>query len=144
MGGARYSVRDEIRETAEAFYRAVSNKNLKAIDGLWAHEPYASVAGRSGHLRQGWAAVHSYWETRFRELGETRVSARLRGSVAHAVGDVGWVSGTEIRTITEGDQQRREELRMTAVLERRGTRWQIVSYHVSEGAQSIAMLASAS
>jgi ketosteroid isomerase-like protein len=144
MGRSRYGVRDEIKETAEALYRAVSNKNLKAIDNLWAHEAYASVAGRSGKLRQGWPSVRGYWEQRFAQLGDIRVVAKLRNMNCHAVGDVAWLAGTELRTVTEGDHVRYEELRMTAVLERKGSRWQIVSYHASEAAPSASPLAAAS
>src|SRR5438309_651296 len=78
MGRPRYGVRDEIKDTAESFYRAVSNKNLKAIDTIWAQVPYASVAGRSGQLRQGWPQVRGYWELRFRQLGDIKVSAKLK------------------------------------------------------------------
>ncbi|HEX6506179.1 MAG TPA: nuclear transport factor 2 family protein [Chloroflexota bacterium] len=134
MGRSRYGVQDEVKDTATKFYRAVSNKNLKAIDSIWAHEPYASVAGRSGEIRQGWNQVRAYWEQRFRQLGSVRVDAKLRNSMCHAVGDVAWLSGTEIRIITDGDSRRQEELRMTVVLERRGSGWQIVSYHASEPA----------
>lgn len=136
MERARYGVRDEVRETAESFYRAVSNKNLRAIDTIWAHERYASVAGRSGQIRQGWPAVRGYWEQRFQQLGDTKVVARLRNSICHAVGDVAWLSGTEIRRVIHGEQVREEQLRMTCVLERKGSHWQIVSYHASEPAQS--------
>jgi ketosteroid isomerase-like protein len=132
MVTARYSVRDEIKDTTDEFYRAVSNKNLKAIDAIWAHEAYSTVAGRSGAIRVGWGAVRGYWEMRFHQLGDTTVKARLRNPVCHAVGDVAWLSATEIRTVVHGDESRQEELRMTAVLQRRGTRWQIVSYHASE------------
>ncbi|HZU11727.1 MAG TPA: nuclear transport factor 2 family protein [Chloroflexota bacterium] len=133
MGRDHYGVRDEIKDTAESFYRAVTNKNLKGIDSVWAQVPYASVAGRSGHIRQGWPAVRGYWEERFAQLGPIKVVAKLQGLVVHAVGDVAWVSGTELRTISDGDI-RHERLRMTAVLERKGDQWQIVSYHASEGA----------
>lgn len=144
MGRTRYSVPGEIKDTMESFYRAVSNKNLKSIDSLWCQEPHAAVAGRHGDIRQGWNNVRGYWEVRFRELGDTRVNAKLRNAVVHAVGDVGWISGTEIRTITEDSRDRQEQLRMTAVLERKGSRWQIVSYHVSEGVRDTPALASAS
>jgi ketosteroid isomerase-like protein len=136
MGRTRYGVPDEIKETAEALYRAASNKNLKAIDNLWVHSPYAAVAGRSGKIRQGWSEVRRYWEQRFERLGDTRVTVRLTGAVSHAVGDVGWLSGTETRTITEDGQMRKETLRMTCVLERKGSGWQIVSYHASEGTEN--------
>jgi ketosteroid isomerase-like protein len=144
MERSRYGVRDEIRDTAEGFYRAVTNKNLRAIDAIWAHEPYAAVAGRSGHIRQGWPQVLGYWEQRFQQLGDIRVVAKLRNWNCHAVGDVAWLSGTELRTVTDGDEVHHEELRMTCVLERKGSRWQIVSYHASEGADSRAALATAS
>jgi ketosteroid isomerase-like protein len=136
MATARYSVRDEIKDTTDEFYRAVSNKNLKAIDALWAHEVYSTVAGRSGSIRVGWEAVRGYWELRFRQLGDTTVKARLRSPVCHAVGDVAWLSATEIRVVAHGEESRQEELRMTAVLQRRGTLWQIVSYHASEPAKA--------
>jgi ketosteroid isomerase-like protein len=144
MGRARYGVRDEIKDTAEELYRAVTNKNLKAIDRLWAHEPYAAVAGRSGHMRLGWPNVRGYWEQRFAQLGDVRVVARLRNFNCHAVGDVAWLSGTELRAVTEGESVRHEELRMTAVLERKGSSWQIVSYHASEGAPDRSSLPAAS
>jgi ketosteroid isomerase-like protein len=136
MEATRYGVRDEIRDTTEEFYRAVSKKSLKGIDLVWTHEKYTTVAGKSGAMQLGWPAVRGYWERRFRELGETVVRARLRSSVCRAVGDVAWVSGTEIREVSHGDEKRREELRMTCVLERRGTQWQIVSYHASEPSRS--------
>lgn len=142
MARARYGVHDEIKDTTESFYRAVSSKNLKGIDSAWAHERYASVAGRSGPICQGWEQVRGYWELRFKQLGDIKVSARLRNSLCHAIGDVAWLSGTEIRTITLGEETRKENLRMTCVLERKGSRWQIVSYHVSEGAAPVAELAS--
>ncbi len=147
MERTRYSVRDEIKQTAESFYRAVSNKNLKAIDAIWAHETYATVAGRSGSICLGWTQVRGYWEQRFRQLGDINVSAKLKSSVCHAVGDVAWLSGTELRTVTDGEHQRQESLRMTCVLERKGSHWQIVSYHASEPAATAdlpAALASAS
>jgi hypothetical protein len=144
MGRSRYGVRDEIVDTAGNFYRAVTNKSLKAIDDIWAHEAYAAVAGRSGHIQQGWTNVRGYWEQRFDQLGDIRVVAKLKNFNCHAVGDVAWLSGTELRTVTYGDEVRHEELRMTAVLERKGSRWQIVSYHASEPAPPSASLAVAS
>ena len=144
MGRARYSVTEEIKETTEAFYRALSNKNLRAIDDIWAHEAYAAVAGRSGQIRQGWGQVRGYWEQRFQQLDGVKVSARLRNMLCHAVGDVAWVSGTEIRKVTEGDKAHEENLRMTCVLERKGSRWQIVSYHASEPAPVASTLQAAS
>lgn len=134
MRPVKYGVHDEIKQTAETFYKAISNKNLGAIDTIWAHTPYAAVAGRSSHLRQGWPEVRKYWEERFRDLGEIRVVAKLQRPVVHAVRDVAWLSGTELRTVTDGEHVRREELRMTAVLQRTDDQWQIVSYHASEAA----------
>lgn len=131
MDRARYSVREEVKDTIEAFYRALSSRNLKALSNLWAHEPYAAVAGRTGDLQQGWEQVYRYWEQRFRRLDGSQMGVRLLRMSCHAVGDVAWVTGMERRTVTEGDQSTQEDLRMTAVLERKGTGWEIVLYHVS-------------
>src|SRR5947209_15573937 len=108
MGRARYGVPDEIRETIESFYKAVTKKNLKGVGEQWAHESYAAVAGRSSELQHGWPSVEAYWRRRFSELGPITVRAKLTRPVVRAVGDVAWVSGTEIRTITDGGEQRQE------------------------------------
>jgi ketosteroid isomerase-like protein len=144
MGRARYGVREEIKDTAESFYRALSNKNLKAIDAIWAHEPYATVAGVNGQLHQGWSQVYGYWERRFQQLADTRIVVKLTGVMCHAVGDVGWLAGTERRTIARGDDTWHETRQVTAILERRGTSWQMVSYHVSAPAEEMAALANVS
>jgi hypothetical protein len=144
VGRSRYSVREEIKETADAFYRSLSSKNLKAIDTIWAHEPYAAVAGPHGALHQGWPEVRRFWERRFEDLAGTSVKARLSGLVYHAVGDVAWLSGRECRSLSAKGETWEEELRVTCVLERSGTHWQIVSYHASLPAVEDVALAPAS
>jgi ketosteroid isomerase-like protein len=144
MGGARYSVREELKETAESFYRAVTSRNLKALDALWVRAPYATVAGPSGTIHYGWDRVHLFWDLRFSQLGSAKVSVKLVDAVCHAVGDVGWLSGTERRTVTLEGSSRREDFRMTCILERTGSGWQLVSYHVSLAHEAQPDLASAS
>ncbi|MGH2447301.1 MAG: YybH family protein [Chloroflexota bacterium] len=131
MGRTRYGVRGEIKGTAESFYRALSTGNLKSIEALWAAEPYAAVAGPAGQLHQGWAGVCEYWKERVARNADDHVAARISGMVTHAVGDVGWFSGTEHLNIRRDGHESDENLRVTCVLERRGTNWQIVSYHAS-------------
>src|SRR5579875_3565918 len=97
MASARYSVPGEIKDTADSFYRAVAKRNLRAIDSLWAHKPYAAVAGPSGSLHQGWKAVQSYWQWRPGDEQVAQPILHLTNMVCHAVGDVGWFSGTEVR-----------------------------------------------
>jgi ketosteroid isomerase-like protein len=144
MGRARYSVREEIRDTAESFYRAITNRNLKALDALWAHTSYTTVAGASGTIHHGWDHVRLFWDLRFQQLGGAKVSVKLVNAVCHAVGDVGWVSGTERRTVKLDDEPLVEDLRMTCVLERTSNGWQIVSYHVSAAQVALPVLAPAS
>jgi len=139
-----YGVRDEIRDTLERFYRAISSKNLKGVESALSQAPYTSLAGRKGDILQGWYEIRRYWEQRFRQWDGAKVTTRLTGVACHAIGDVGWISGTEIRTLSDGDQVRQERLRMTSVLERAGTNWQIVSYHVSRPLHEDETLASAS
>jgi ketosteroid isomerase-like protein len=142
MGGARYSVPAEIKETADAFYRAFSNRNLRAIMGQWAQTPYAAVAGPAGQLHHGYDEVCRYWEAKFQRLSGVGLNVRLTGAKCHAIGDVGWLSGIERRTFTSGDSTWQQELRVTCVLERRSSGWQIVSYHASRAAEHAQELAS--
>lgn len=144
MERSRYGVREEIKATADAFYRALTNKNLKAVENEWAQVPYAAVAGRSGELEQGWDRVRGYWENRFRQTASATVKVKLTRLLCHAVGDVAWLSGVEIRTISDPEGTREERLRVTCVLERRGTGWQIVSYHASLPMEEPAVVASVS
>lgn len=144
MGRTRYGVRDEIRDAIESLYRAISHKSLRGIESVWSHETYTSLAGRKGELRQGWDQIRRYWEQRFQQRDGMTISTRLTGMTCHAVGDVAWLSGTEIRTISDGEQTRQERLRMTSVMERKGTAWQIVSYHVSTPQEEEMVLAPAS
>ncbi|GAC1320202.1 MAG: hypothetical protein NVS2B16_03690 [Chloroflexota bacterium] len=144
MGRPRYGVREEIKETIESFYRALSNKNMKAVDSVWAQVSYAAVAGRSGDLQQGWDKVRLYWEERFHRLSDTTVKVKLASMVCHAVGDVAWISGVEVRSVSTSDSSWQERLRVTCILERKGTGWQIVQYHASMPAQHVPALASAS
>lgn len=131
MGHGRYSVPGEIRETADRFYRAIAKRNLKAIDALWSHAPYAAVAGPSGGLQQGWDAVSRYWEWRLSNLEPGQPLLHLGNMVCHAVGDVGWFSATERRVFDAPEGKREEEVRVTCVLERTTGGWEIVSYHAS-------------
>lgn len=131
MGRTRYSVREEIKEAAESFYRALTTKNLKTIDRIWAHEQYVSVVGPHGQVQQGWPGVQQFFVRRFGELVGSKMTVKLLHMVSHVVGDVAWFSGTERRTIAEAETFRQEDLRVTAVLERKSSGWQFVSYHVS-------------
>jgi ketosteroid isomerase-like protein len=134
----------EVKDTVEAFYRSLSNKNLKAIDAVWGHEPYSTVVGPYGTVRQGWTEVAAYWAQRLQDMAGERVTIRLTKMNCHVVGDVAWLSGVERRTFTSEDETRTEDLRVTCVMERKGTGWQIVSYHASLPSDEPVSLASAS
>jgi ketosteroid isomerase-like protein len=144
MGRARYSVREEIRDTVDSFYRAISNRNLKAVDAVWAHTAYATVAGSSGTIHHGWEGVRNFWDMRFRHVDARDVNVKLVSAACNAVGDVGWMSGIERRTYKTDEACRVEDFRMTCVLERTGSGWQIVSYHVSASREEQVALAPAS
>jgi ketosteroid isomerase-like protein len=144
MGRARYGVRDEVKEAADAFYRALSARNLKAIDVMWAQRPYTAVAGVSGDLAQGSEQVRRFWERQVAVNAGTKLDIRLIGMVCQVVGDVAWLSGTERRTLTQDGQVDVENLRVTCVMERAGTTWQLVSYHASLPAEEEPPLANVS
>jgi hypothetical protein len=134
MARTRQGVPGEIMDTANAFYRALGGRNLKAMSSVWAHEPYVTLAGPAGGLHQGWEQVSRFWDGKFQSLGDRQMSIKLQAPTCRAVGDVGWFSGTERRTFREDGKQWDEDLRVTCVLERHGTMWQLVSYHASHAA----------
>jgi len=131
MGRTHYGLRDEIKDATDDFYKALSKRNLKLMEQVWAHVPYASAAGRGGELQQGWSSVRAYWEQRFLQYGDTEMKVRLTRLQCHAAGDIAWLSGVEVRTITTVDGTHEEQLRVTCVLQRDTSGWQLVSYHAS-------------
>lgn len=131
MGRPRYGVRDEVKDSIDLFYRALSNKSLKGMEQAWVHAPYAVVAGPHGEIQQGWEEVSAFFAHRFDQLADVKIVAKLSNMVCHVVGDVAWLSGKERRILTQGEEQEMEELRVTCVLQRLGTNWQLVSYHAS-------------
>lgn len=139
MAQTRYGVRDEVKDSIEAFYRAFSHKNVKSLEQAWVQAPYAILAGPQGEIHQGWEQISAFFSQRFDQLEDVKIVAKLANMVCHVVGDVAWLAGTERRVMTSGESQNLEELTVTCVMQRLGTGWQLVSYHASRPSPSPAL-----
>jgi ketosteroid isomerase-like protein len=77
-----------------AFDRALSGRDIDAMERLWAAEPSViAVHPASKVLIVGWDAVRKSWEGTFDRFAEISVS--MKEPQIHVAQNVGWVVGVE-------------------------------------------------
>ena len=75
-----------LREKNAAFYRAVEELNLAAMERLWVHEPWVRCIHPGWDLLLGWDVVRQSWEqifsgTRWIRVIPTAVDVQVLGEV---------------------------------------------------------------
>ena len=77
----------------EAFYDALTNRDLPAMERLWFPADWAECVHPGGVALRGWDEVRDGWASIFTGPGTVMVAATdVR---VHLVGDIAWVSCTE-------------------------------------------------
>jgi ketosteroid isomerase-like protein len=83
-----------VNTASAAFNAAIAAQDIKAMEKLWAHEPYATFIGPlSTTVVVGWSGVRQAWEMRFGQFD--RVTISLAESHAQRNGKIAWVVGIE-------------------------------------------------
>jgi SnoaL-like domain len=58
IGHAQQSDADKVKATIDGFHTAISSLDIRKMDDLWAHEPYAMVVNpRDKTVTVGWDAI---------------------------------------------------------------------------------------
>ncbi|HSF20057.1 MAG TPA: nuclear transport factor 2 family protein [Vicinamibacteria bacterium] len=84
---------ERVRERNAAFYRALTQLDLDAMERLWLHTDWVRCIHPGWELLIGWRAVRASWEGIFQHTERHRVDV---GDVAiHLSGALGWVSCVE-------------------------------------------------
>ncbi len=78
----------------EAFYLAFRNRDLAAMDALWAHDSEASCFHPGWRTLRGRAPIMKSWQGIFAHPGSP--SVELHGATARAMGDMGLVICYEV------------------------------------------------
>ncbi len=118
-----------VREVLMQDAAAVERGDLAALDRLWANDESVLVF-ESGHANRGWTDYrNNHLAPELREMRNTRY--RLTDIVPHVAGNTAWATFRYTIAADIGSRHIDSGGLGTAVLERRGGRWQIVHWHTS-------------
>jgi ketosteroid isomerase-like protein len=122
---------DAVKAANQAFYKALSSRDLEAMEGLWANKPYVVNLGpRSKSIAVGYSdAVTNYWPATFDTFSQISASASV--SQLQSDGKIAWVIGTEKASLQpkSGGDAIVFETFVTNTFEKQGKRWLMTSHH---------------
>jgi len=125
------SDRDAVKAANQAFYKALSARDLKAMEGLWANKPYVvNIGPRNNTISLGYAdAVTKYWPAPFDQFSKISVSSSV--AQLQSDGKIAWVIGTETASLQPkgGGEPITFETFVTNTFEKQGKRWLMTSHH---------------
>jgi ketosteroid isomerase-like protein/Spy/CpxP family protein refolding chaperone len=116
---------------SQGLVKAISERDIGAMEKLWAHEPYVTFMGPlSTSIVVGWDGVKKAWEMRFNQFAHVTVS--LAESHVHTHGNTAWAVGVEkVRLVRKNGETVSFDAFVTNVFEKRGGRWLMVSHQAT-------------
>ena len=119
-----------VADTNEAFYRAISQRDLPAIAELWFPAEWAECTHPGAMAVRGWDAIYDSWQKifEFQPLGVAISTSEVR---VRLIGDVAWVSCLERVAMTDADQIHTTLSHATNLYVRHDGRWRMVGHHAS-------------
>jgi ketosteroid isomerase-like protein len=128
---ADQAAHEEVKAHLQAYYQALSAKDLERVGQVWSHEPYVRVKGpRSTEFQTGWEAVKTHWQGVFARFEQW--SIRLEDPQIEVRDRVAWVSGYDkIEGRLADGQPVTSTVFNTLVLEKQGGAWRTVHAHGS-------------
>jgi ketosteroid isomerase-like protein len=121
---------DAIKTADDAFYSALSARDISRMMSVWADKPYIlNIGPRSKAMNVGADEVRKYWEGAFQffsHISVTKIDARIQTD-----GKLAWVVGMEDATLQPKDaaESLKFQTFVTHIFEKDGTRWRLVSHH---------------
>jgi ketosteroid isomerase-like protein len=114
-----------------AFDKAISAKDMGAMEKIWAHDPYVIKTDPSGRaLNLGWDEIRKSWQEVFDGFKDLTVSTRE--PQIHVAQNVAWLVGVEtgVGTLKNGNKLTLVNL-TTEIYEKRNGQWLMVAHLVS-------------
>jgi len=126
---AQQSDNEAISAADRTFYAALSSRDLRGMEAVWARKPYVSVVGPRSRTRTlGYEAVVKYWADAFASF--SKMSAQPANTQIQTDGKLAWVVGNEVAELQpESGAPLKFETFVTHVFEKDGDRWLLVSHH---------------
>ena len=122
---------DAVKTANQAFYTALSGRDLKAMESLWANKPYViNIGPRSNSVAVGYAdAVTKKWALTFDKFSQISVSSSVVQLQSN--GKIAWVVGTEKASLQpkDGGDPLTFEAFVTNTFEKQGKHWLMTSHH---------------
>ena len=125
MDDARESV---VRANA-AFYRAIEELSLEAMDAVWLHEPWIRCVHPGWDALVGWEAVRESWERVFVHTSWIRIAPTSVD--VQVLGEVAVVSCSEDITAPKDEDVGVAVAQATNIFLRRPEGWRLVNHHAS-------------
>jgi len=122
---------ERVKAANQVFIAAISARDIRAMDKVWAHAPHATFIGPlSTTAVVGWDLVRSAWEMRFDQF--ERVAISLAESHVHSNGKVAWAVGVEkVQLLRKDGGTLNFDAFVTNVFEDQGGRWLMVSHQAT-------------
>jgi ketosteroid isomerase-like protein len=123
---------ERVNAASQAFIAAIAERDIRAMDKVWAHEPYATFIGPlSTTVVVGWEGVRKAWEMRFGQFD--RVTIALTESHVYANERVAWAVGIEkVELLRKDGKTLGFDAFVTNVFERQQDgRWLLVSHQAT-------------
>ena len=122
---------ERVNAASQVFIAAISARDIRAMEKVWAHESYATFIGPlSTTVVVGWQGVKKAWEMRFDQFD--RVAISLAESHVHTNGKVAWAVGVEkVQLLRKDGGSLNFDAFVTNVFEEQDGRWLLVSHQAT-------------
>ena len=122
---------ERVNAASQVFIAAISARDMRAMEKVWAHESYATFIGPlSTTVVVGWDGVKKAWEMRFDQFD--RVTISLAESHVQTNGKVAWTVGVEKVQLLRKDGGILDfDAFVTNVFEEQDGRWLLVSHQAT-------------
>jgi ketosteroid isomerase-like protein len=128
LRGQQPSDINAIKAAHQAFYAALTARDLAAMERLWANKPYIVLIAPSSKAPVfGTAAVKNYWQTAFAAFSNVRASSDI--VQGQTDGKLAWIVATEaVEFRTKAGKPIALKTFVTHIFEKEGERWLLVSH----------------
>jgi ketosteroid isomerase-like protein len=122
---------EQVNAASRVFIAAITARDIRAMDKVWAHDSYATFIGPlSTTVVIGWDGVRKAWEMRFGQFD--RVTISLAESHVRSNGNVAWAVGVEkVELLRKDGKTVAFDAFVTNVFEKTDGRWLLVSHQAT-------------
>ena len=122
---------EQVQAVNDAFYKALSAKDMARLERLWWHAPYVHVMHPdSADMLSGWDAVQRSWAEMFARYEQ--ITLDMREPQIRVEHNVAWIVGQEQFHGRRGGNDLVTFVALaTNVFEKQGDTWRLVHHHGS-------------